>query len=211
MKCNVKINKITSCILKYINIGLLLLIGFMLFCIIVIFIQELSGDGWRFALNISGINNMLDYWNQYNQIFKTLGWSLTLFVASINLQRYINVESIRSLTDLRKMLNSDEKKKIHHYLLNENKKEAILKDLEFSEDSEKYNKIIHSNIEVYDYLGTLEQGVIMVEKGLISVDEFNQQFGYRIRSILKNETLMEYIMGHGYKKLKDIMNLSKIH
>lgn len=147
MKCKVRINKITSDILKYINIGLLLLIGFMLFCIVVIFGQELCGDRWRLVLNISGIDNTLDYWTQYNQIFKTLGWSLTLFVASINLQRYINVESIRSLTDLRKMLNSDEKKKIHHYLLNENKKEAILKDLELSEDSDRCNEIIHSNIE----------------------------------------------------------------
>ena len=62
-------------------------------------------------------------------------------------------------------------------------------------DKEEYrcdNKM-PENLDVFNYLGTIELGAIMLQRGVISFDEFYNQFGYRVINIANNEQLMAHI------------------
>lgn len=61
---------------------------------------------------------------------KVSGALLTLWIASYQLAKYIDVETINSLAQLREMLNSEEKKKIHTALFDPEDKEPILPELQ---------------------------------------------------------------------------------
>ena len=47
-----------------------------------------------------------------------------------------------------------------------------------------------------DYIGVIELGAIMLKKGIISFEEFYNQFGYRVEYILKNGELRNHIKGN---------------
>ena len=57
------------------------------------------------------------------------------------------------------------------------------------------------NTTICDYLGTVELGAIMLRKGMISVDEFYNQFGYRIENIFRNSDICQHI-NNNYKYYK---------
>ena len=64
-----------------------------------------------------------------------------------------------------------------------------------------------SNAEFFDYIGTIELGAIMVRRGVISVDEFYNQFGYRVENIWANEGVKKHISNNKsyYKDLNFII------
>lgn len=74
-------------------------------------------------------------------------------------------------------------------------KKVILPELE-NEVSDENRRMPYSNVELFDYLGTIELGAIMLRKGLISLDEFDQQFGYRVRNCWNNRAICEHIQKH---------------
>ena len=153
-------------------------------------------------------------------MIKCLGAILSLWVIAFNLKKYIDVQTVQLLGDLRKMLNSDEKRRIHFFLMRKEDKKAVIDKLEkderykkkeenedaeivYSVDSkddqlkEQHNidngTINHSNVELFDYLGTIELGAIMLDLGLITTEQFKNQFGYRLDNIMESPDLLRHL------------------
>ena len=131
------------------------------------------------------------------------GGCVSLWLVTFQLKKQADVETVRLLGYLREQLNTGEKQKIHFYLLStekgkskhDNDRMALLSDLESDskyikqhckENLDDEDKIRHSNVELFDYLGVLELGAIMLERGLISEKEFDNQFGYRIENVYRS-------------------------
>ena len=140
---------------------------------------------------------------QLPKLIAFFGGCISLWLVSFQLKKQNDVETVRQLGYLRELLNTGDKKKIHFYLLNshkcgkrgDNDQMALLGDIEADdkyvksphhEKLEKEDKVRHSNVELFDYLGVLELGSIMLERGLISEDEFENQFLYRIENVYRS-------------------------
>lgn len=46
---------------------------------------------------------------------------------------------------------------------------------------------------MFDYLGTVELGAIMLKHKVINYDEFYNQFGYRLENIMMNDRVMKHL------------------
>lgn len=180
-------------IIKWTNRVLFLLVAFLLTCILVIALGTLFTTKVEFQPSIEGVRGMLQFWAEYTPLIKAFGYTLTLYIASYNLSKYLDIETANALSKLRKLLNTDEKKKIHYYLLDKDDKKLIIPEIDKKEDDACCK---FSNVELFDYLGTIELGIIMRERGIISNEEFESQFGYRVENLWKNEAIVKHIMKH---------------
>ena len=133
---------------------------------------------------------MLVFWKEYTPLLKGLFYSITLFVAGHSLMKYIDVETCKSLGEIRTMLNDPEKKTIHKNLLSEDDVKQIDEALSAAFKNKEEGI---SNIEFLDYLGTLELGAIMLQRGIISKEEFFDQYGYRFENLCSSPSIMNYI------------------
>ena len=162
---------------------------------------------WEFHPQFTreGVSTMQEFWIDYKYIIQALGGCLTLFIVSYNLQRYIDVETIKALGDLRNKLNSKDKKKLHTFLMHEDDKPAVLTELDSPVDNK--GNIAYSNAVLFDYIGTIELGAIMVKRKVISIDEFYNQFGYRVENLMNNAAIKSHIKDNPnyYKALQYIV------
>ncbi len=189
-----------------------------LFCIIIIFVSACIDGNYSVNLSKEGVYNMQQFWLKYQYLIQIFGGSLSLFVVCYTLQRHIDTEAINALSNFREKMNKDEKIKLHSFLLAKSRKKVVVPELEeLSLDDEgtvessnlSTYKMKNSNAVILDYLGTIELGYLMVKKGLISLDEFNKQFGYRVRHILKNDDIKQYLersKGRSYEDFKSIVD-----
>lgn len=115
---------------------------------------------------------------------------IIFYVALITLKKWIDIETINSLANLRKMLNSTSNRQIHKELICESDAEEVL------------------SIDELDYLGTIELGAIMHRKGALSDKEFYNQFGYRVNNVL-NSKIYDVIAreAHYYKDFQYIVGV----
>ena len=76
----------------------------------------------------------------------------------------------------------------------------------FSPVDNKSN-IAYSNAVLFDYIGTIELGAIMVKRKVISIDEFYNQFGYRVENLMNNAAIKSHIKDNPnyYKALQYIV------
>ena len=186
-------------IIKVINRGLLVMSLFLFLCLGWIFVETLLNNNWHLSISVDGIKNMQIFWGEFSPLIVLFGSSLTLWLASSQLAKYINTETVNALGKLRQLLNSDEKKKIHYYLLEKcDKKDVVRNDT--NNDSDLHVEL--SNVDLFDYIGTIELGAIMLQRGVISYDEFYSQFGYRVENLWKNEAVKKHIKENAkyYKK-----------
>ena len=148
---------------------------------------------------------MQQFWLEYKYIIQTFGGCLTLFIVSYNLQKYIDVETVKALGDLRNKLNSDDKTKLHTFLMHEDDRTAVLTELDSPVDNK--SNIAYSNAVLFDYIGTIELGAIMVKRKVISIDEFYNQFGYRVENLMNNAAIKSHIKDNPnyYKALQYIV------
>ena len=176
--------------LKVINWGLLAFLLFLSICFAIIVVQTWCTDGWQLQATINGIKDMFVFWADYTPLIKMFGCILTLCIASFNLSKYLDIETANALSELRRMMNSREKKRIHYYLLEAEDKEVILPEID-KEDSDFCCEL--SNVELFDYLGIIELGAIMLKRGIILPEEFSAQFGYRAKNLWRNPEVKRYI------------------
>ena len=113
------------------------------------------------------------------QNIKLLLGSGTLYVAGINLKKYTDLASIDALSKLRDRLYTDKKCEIHKVIMD---KKSLQKTCRI-EDCK--GCLLGNNVEINDYLGTLELGGFMYERELMSEDEFDNQFSYRVNNVFK--------------------------
>ncbi len=65
------------------------------------------------------------------------------------------------------------------------------------------SRAVPDSINVFNYLGTIELGAIMLQREVISFEEFYNQFGYRVINIANNERLMNSIRFEPEKQYYD--------
>ena len=120
---------------------------------------------------------------------------LTLYVAGGQLEKQTDIACITALSELRKQLTSERNRNVHFVLSLENEQNSpkdeqkTMEDKIIDDETKNENKLmdtkkIHS-IDIFNYLGTLELGVLMVKRNLIDMDTFYSQFGYRIENIFE--------------------------
>lgn len=130
-------------------------------------------------------------WLDYKFWTETFGGCLTLWVISYNLKKFIDIETVKALGDLRTKLNDEKKKEIHSYLLPECDKKPIISCK--SDTKTEENQLTINNVDLLDYIGTIELGAIMVKRGAITLDEFYNQFGYRVQNLMRNAEISKHL------------------
>ena len=181
-------SKFRQHILSIIEWSLLIIAVFCILLILLVCVCRLFCGGWNAALSEENIKNMLVFWRDYKELYIIAFSCLTLYVALVHLKKFVDVSTIQCLSTLREKFNTPEKKSIHSYLLPPSDKNVILPELEKMERIDRVmpsDKIRYSNVELFDYLGTIELGIIMLKKGLITLEEFKNQFGYRVENCWK--------------------------
>jgi hypothetical protein len=135
------------------------------------------------------VENMQQFWLEFSPLLKVFGCVLTLTVAVLHINKYLDIEAVTALAKLRSMLWNDKILPIHHKLENINDK--CPND---TKEKEHCNKCeITEDENLYHYIGTIELGSIMVKRGAIGLKEFYNQFGYRIENLLKCKKIKEHI------------------
>lgn len=198
MENNPKVRHLEDFSVRLICIGLLATAALCLLCVLIIAFDALLTGAWRILIGAEGVKGLQMFWQPYAPLLKVLFYSMTLFVASHTLMKYIDVETCRSLGEIRTKLNDKPKKKIHNLIMDqEDKNEEIIKNLKlFSDDGTDF-----TNVEIFDYLGTLELGAIMLGRGILSEKEFYNQFGYRFENLANAPDLLAHIeQNHEYYK-----------
>lgn len=188
------------CLINVINRILLALSVILFAALAIVFFQTLFCSEYHLLITREGVSAMQKFWLEYKYIIQAFGGCLTLFIVSYNLQKYIDIETVKALGDLRNKLNGGEKGKLHTFLMHESEKEPILQEFN-KKAKEKDYKILYSNAVLYDYIGTIELGAIMVKRKVITIDEFYNQFGYRVENLMNNAAIKSHI--------KDNMNYYK--
>lgn len=176
-------------LIKAINWILLTIIALLTICVLIIIIEAFLTNGIRIQCNSEGVKNMIVFWKDYSALIITLGSCLTLFIANYNLGQYLNVETINALATLRNMLNSPENRRVHEYLLPDDERKAILPNCETETDFQNIR-----NIDIFNYIGTLELGCLMWDNGVIDKEKFGNQFGYRVDNISNSKEIKEHIL-----------------
>lgn len=193
------------CLISAINCILLVLSVILFTALAIVFFQTLFCWEYHPLITREGVSAMQKFWLEYKYIIQAFGGCLTLFIVSYNLQKYIDVETLKALGDLRNKLNSKDKKKLHTFLMHEDDRTAVLTELDRPVDNK--GNIAYSNAVLFDYIGTIELGAIMVKRKVISIDEFYNQFGYRVENLMNNTAIKSHIKDniYYYKELQYIV------
>lgn len=191
-------------LIKAINWILLTIIALLTICVLIIIIEAFLTNGIRIQCNSEGVKNMIVFWKDYSALIITLGSCLTLFIANYNLGQYLNVETINALATLRNMLNNPENRRVHEYLLPDDERKAILPNCETETDFQNIR-----NIDIFNYIGTLELGRLMWDNGVIDKTKFNNQFGYRVDNISNSKEIKEHILRNKKYYLDTLINKLK--
>jgi hypothetical protein len=165
-------------------------------------------------------------WLQWGFWSGILYGCLTLWVISYNLMKFIDVEATRAVGDLRIKLHDDDNMEIHKLLMasdDEEEGNSILREIKerksgsgckeslsiaggtesIEDNPEKSTETNVDGAKLFNYLGTIELGSIMLQKRLVTFDEFFNQFGYRVQNIANCTALMEYVRSDGNKDYYD--------
>lgn len=191
-------------LIRVINEVLSIIIALLALCILIIICEAFFTDGIRIQCNSDGVKNMIAFWKDYSALIITLGSCLTLFIANYNLGQYLNVETINALATLRNMLNSPENRRVHEYLLPDDERKAILPNCETETDFQNIR-----NIDIFNYIGTLELGRLMWDNGVIDQTKFNNQFGYRVDNISNSKEIKEHIKANKQYYHKSLVEKTK--
>lgn len=191
-------------VIRIINVALLAIIALLTVCVSLIIIEAFLTEGIRIQCNSDGVKNMVVFWKDYSALIITLGSCLTLFIANYNLGQYLNVETINALATLRNMLNSPENRRVHEYLLPDDERKAILPNCETETDFQNIR-----NIDIFNYIGTLELGRLMWDNGVIDQTKFNNQFGYRVDNISNSKEIKEHIKANKQYYHKSLVEKTK--
>ena len=200
MDCERKVTRFFRSILRCLNFVFLGCVLLSFTAILVIVIEALFCDGWHFWPVTQGVKNAMLFWAPYVPIVKLFGYSATLLLAGYNLSKYMDVMTIEALRTIRERFNDEKKNELHECILHKNDIEPIIVVPDNKQDGEfnDVDKPQIKNTTIYDYLGTIELAAIMLRKGMISVDEFYNQFGYRIENIFRNPDICQHV-NNNYK------------
>ena len=135
----------------------------------------ISAEGWWVFLH---------NFSPYSQLFEVTILALTAVVALITYRGNCKVNEVKLLLDIRQQLNQPEHWEIHQLL-----ETTTLTD----SDSSIMKNLNENRMILYNYLGTLEVLNILLKNGVITKDNFRNQFGYRLENIDNCLPLMQHL------------------
>ncbi len=125
----------------------------------------------------------------------------TLRIALKTSERNVSAGEMTAIVALRELFYQDGNLKIHAIITEEYN--ALLADSKnkINENAKKTSvndpKTFNSNAEkecaLNNYIGTLEVAFLMVEKGVITIDDFKNLFGYRLIALYNSSFYNDYI------------------
>lgn len=101
---------------------------------------------------------------------------LTLLVANVQISRYLTQYTLDSILGLRDKFDKDHFKEIQQSLI--------------EGDGSMFNK---EEIESLNFLGYVEIGSIMLQKGLVTKEQFFDQFGYILELLCDRSEFVEHV------------------
>lgn len=121
---------------------------------------------------------------------------LTLWLTILTLNRSVKIEEMNAIVSLRNLFYQKGNIKVYHKILNE--EEFYLTDEKKSKAKENASEELKKELDevegnVNNYVGTLEVAYLMVERGVINMEEFENLFGYRLDNLYRNQQLYEYV------------------
>ena len=152
------------------------------------------------SLTAKGIAYFLSMFEPFRHLFSGTIMLMTIYVALASYTRSKKIEAIKALQDLRSMLMEKDNVRIHDLLEYEeddtSEKEKKLNDFK--------NEFANRQGCVYNYLGILELSKLYLDEGIISIEQFNDQFGYRVENIYANPLICKWINeSHHYWRTLD--------
>jgi len=182
--------------------------------LISIAIVALCSGEYTIDFTLRGVAYFFNFWESYRALISVLVGSITLCFAGYTLKQALDVATINSLTGLREKFNEQRKKSLHLFLMkdseypSDDKSDCNLAE-RITSDSNAKGGMINTDVsldfnsaDVLDYLGTIEMGNIMLKRGMISLKEFYNQFGYRLEYLLENPVISRHI----YEDAKEYYN-----
>jgi hypothetical protein len=112
---------------------------------------------------------------------------LTLYVAYRQLKKQSDTACIDALIELRRLLISGRNRNIH-FALSPDEEQKTIMDEQVNDISLYSEGTTIPIIDIFDYLGTIELGYQMIKRGLIDMNTFYNQFGYRVENIFEERT-----------------------
>ena len=156
----------------------------------------------QFSLSEEGLNTFISSFEQYKLL---LAATFIVIPAYIALESYIsdlNIQEGQILVDLRKLLCEDENLEVHKKLRGNSG--AWSNGIP---NSEKDNPETYRKID--NYLGIIELINILINNGTLKLENYKNQFGYRITNIYSNDDIMEYINQDAEEAWIDLLNIIK--
>lgn len=148
-------------------------------------------DSFKLDLSIDkeGFNNFMGFFKPSLNLLTVTIITIPVYIALETLISSINNQEGKALIDLRKLLNEPENLEIHKKLRGSSGDWSIKIPQEEFDNKDTWRKIDN-------YLGILELINILIEKGVISKENFNTQFGYRIDNVFENADIRSYLEGY---------------
>ena len=178
-----------NCIQRISNLVIALAIGSIILFVVLLLLQVIC-NGLEETFNVLMRPRALRY-------LLVGGFSLlTLWLTILTLNRSVKIEEMKAIVSLRNLFYQKGNMKVYYKILNEEEfyltyekqskaKENASEELKKELDEEEGN--------VNNYIGTLEVAYLMVERGVINMEEFENLFGYRLNNLYENKDLHAYV------------------
>ena len=189
--------------------SLICIFNFILLILIIFFIVSILALILGIPNAENDLSKLISFWCKadkasFDVLLIALFSTSTLLIASYNLSKYLHeynnrskIEETKAIIELRKMLDEQPENVMIH-------RDLEFRDFVFNKKLDNpYEKT--KRIEFFRYLGTIELAGIMVKKRIINIEQFYNQFGYRIDNITECEDFMSYLKSEEGKYWKDLI------
>lgn len=174
----------SSCIDCVIKILVVVAFGALIISIFLLLATtyDLLCQKYTLDFSIEGIHFYFEKIGPYWKIFAIPITLVPILLIIYTIQQNTAVKETSALLDIRNALNSKDNVEVHNNL-RENKggwRDSIPQD----NDTER---------KIDNYLGTLELCAILIRNNVITVDNFKNQFGYRVYNVVRQPQIVEKI------------------
>jgi len=181
----------------------IILLFISLSSVVFVFIEA---SNYQLLLNNFGFQFFLSLFQPYLPIITTSIIVTTAYIAIETLKSHIEqlimnkvAEEGKALLEIRILLNEKDNLEIHQNIRGNSGLWSNGIPMPAYKEPDTWRKIDN-------YLGILELINILINKNVISLESFNNQFGYRVDNVLKNIDIMSYLKGYTDEKGNSIWN-----
>lgn len=161
-----------------------IVIVMMFISVVLLFLTSLNfyKEGYSIDLTLKGLKTYFNAMSAFSWVYSATLTLLPISLTIISILHNVNSNETSALLDIRNALNQKDNIEVHDNLRGTTGKWVENKIIE----AENWRKIDN-------YLGTLELAKILIDKGVISKDNFKRQFGYRVHNVVANKEIVHKI------------------